>query len=358
MYYKGVDALRGMAALSVLFAHITQELGKFGLNPYYIGHYPDGNPKSTLLAGYGVSIFFTISGYLICLSLLQASKTDFLIKFYLKRILRIWPIYFLYILLVSLTYVSENWQINKISFLFYILLSGNIPFTFWEGLPLLGHFWSLGVEEQFYFFFPLLFFVKKRFIKSVLIICILLISAKITCRLYEIINPYSILSIYYKFFSINRFQCIFIGVIGAYFTFHRNIKFLRLINSKPFEVISWVFITLALLNINLIPSVISNEVFSVFGLTIIANQVNNKKTSFKLTWKPLVFCGSLSYGIYVYHPLIIFWISKIPFKKYNISLDILGVYIICFVASVLISYLSFIFVEKPFLEIKKKCFLI
>ncbi|MEJ0054762.1 MAG: hypothetical protein WDN75_03410 [Bacteroidota bacterium] len=58
LHFRGLNGIRAIAALAVLFSHATLSLSSFGLDSSLFGRYPDGNPRTTLLAGFGVSIFF------------------------------------------------------------------------------------------------------------------------------------------------------------------------------------------------------------------------------------------------------------------------------------------------------------
>lgn len=65
LHFKGLNGLRAFAAIAVVISHITLDLGKFGLIDTIFGSDSNGNPKGLLLASYGVSIFFALSGFLI-----------------------------------------------------------------------------------------------------------------------------------------------------------------------------------------------------------------------------------------------------------------------------------------------------
>ena len=170
VYLPGLNGLRAIAALSVLIAHVSQEgIADFGL------------PKLVNLpmAGYGVTLFFVISGFLITFLLIKEmrkTQTVSIGKFYLRRILRIWPIYYLFIIVslsVFLCFGMPN-QILVKELWFYLFFAANIPFITYQGIMILVHYWSIGVEEQFYLFWPLLVRISKsKLLKVALIIFIL-----------------------------------------------------------------------------------------------------------------------------------------------------------------------------------------
>ena len=99
VYLPGLNGLRAIAALAVVVSHTTLALNQFGLDSNIFGTGQDGKPKGLDLAGDGVSLFFTLSGFLITFLLLKEKETGSLKvrNFYIRRILRIWPLYYLYL---------------------------------------------------------------------------------------------------------------------------------------------------------------------------------------------------------------------------------------------------------------------
>ena len=94
----------------------------------------------------GVTIFFVLSGFLITyLLLIESKKAKIDIKkFYIRRILRIWPIYYLYLLvcLILIYFLTQEIETKKI--VFYVFFAANIPFIYEFTLRFLDHFWSNG----------------------------------------------------------------------------------------------------------------------------------------------------------------------------------------------------------------------
>lgn len=107
----------------------------------------------------GVNIFFTISGFLISSILIKSlGKTNYFLSFYWKRTLRIFPIYYLYILGVLIYCLIFQIPGNFLPFPFYLQ---NV-FIFLDFPPITVHTWTLAIEEQFYLIFPfLIYFLNK-----------------------------------------------------------------------------------------------------------------------------------------------------------------------------------------------------
>ena len=166
MHRPELDGVRGLAILGVLCSHSVSLTGLF-----------DGGHASLVekLMRYaliplwgGVDLFFALSGFLITGILLKTkSKENYFLSFYARRVLRIFPIYYLVLILsvVAAHYVPEiaaqlpptrSW---KLAYFFYLQ---NWP-VFWHGEKMMngfwGVYWSLAVEEQFYLVWPLLVFL-------------------------------------------------------------------------------------------------------------------------------------------------------------------------------------------------------
>jgi len=163
LYFSGLNGLRAIAALSVVFSHASCDFILFGLDPIYFSKYADGSPKLFNMAAYGVTIFFTLSGFLITYLLLEENKKQpiNIRNFYIRRILRIWPLYYTYLIIAIITMLITGYDVEGKAVLFYVFLMANVPFFLGigDGLKLIGHYGSLGVEEQFYSFWP--WVVKK-----------------------------------------------------------------------------------------------------------------------------------------------------------------------------------------------------
>jgi peptidoglycan/LPS O-acetylase OafA/YrhL len=352
IYFPGLNGLRAIAAVAVVISHVTLALQQFNLNPYILGKAFDGQPKGLTLAGYGVSIFFVLSGFLITY-LLEAEKlvTDIDIKkFYFRRILRIWPLYYLYLLLCVIAIIIFKLDLNIQSLFFYIFYAANVPFILGTMLPFLAHYWSLGVEEQFYLFWPWVIKKIDRYLIPILVVAIMtLISAKV---LLHIFRPGSILE---TTIHVTRFHCMMIGALGAILYRQENRLFLWITDNKIAQAIAWLAIFLVAINKFHIASIIDTEIISLVGLTLIIGQIRIKNRLINLEKNILDFLGKISYGIYVIHPLLIFLIAKVlcnlkwpdPLRYFLAYTSVLG-------TTIVLSYLSYNYFEKYFLKLKKR----
>lgn len=343
LYLKGINGLRAIAAISVVVFHINHSLVQFNLP----------NLPSIDLAGYGVTIFFAISGFLITLLLLKEKERGNIDvkKFYVRRGLRIWPLYFLFLILSVVTALYYHIGEFPGSLLYYIFLAANIPFIFDMALPFLGHYWSLGVEEQFYLFWPWMI-RAKNVLKLVTTFTVVFVLLRLLFRFIEYKYGYSLP---YLIIHVTRFDCMSIGAIGA-ILFHQNHPVFLKISQYVFtQLISWGIIVLLMFNKYHIASVIDSEIVSIITVFLIINVSINEKRLIGLDYPFFDFLGKISFGIYVVHQLIIFYYAKFlsmfniqPLHKYPL------VYGGVLALTILVAYISYEYFEKVFLRIKER----
>lgn len=153
-YYKELDGVRAVAALMIMFCHFF--LYANSENDIFLMI-----KKMSVFGQTGVSLFFVLSGFLISRILINTKeKPHYFRNFYLRRILRIFPLYYFFLLLyyfgLPLILSEPIYPFSEQKY-FWVYLQ-NIARTFeWKSEGPV-HFWSLAVEEHFYFFWPILFF--------------------------------------------------------------------------------------------------------------------------------------------------------------------------------------------------------
>lgn len=365
--FPGLNELRFIAAFFVLLHHSETIKKKNGLpNLEWLGLFRNG--------GNAVTLFFVLSGFLITYLLLKESdKTNTISvkKFYLKRILRIWPLYFLLVLigtlglgfilpLFDISY-EMPYDLNQTWVYFLFFLPGLV--TFFYGHHLLEPLWSIGVEEVFYLIWAPLF---KIFKNKILKLLFSVIAIKI------ILNFTAIYLVSDELFSycINTFQIesMAIGGIGAYLLYTRGISFTNnFIFKVPFQIIASILLfTMIVFHSNidniywdvLFKTPILSKLFiDCLFLYLILNVSCIEQSILKLRSKPLAFLGEISYGIYMYHMLAIF--ATIAFlKTYLSSTNSILCFIIFLGVSTLITVVVSLFskysFENYFLSIKSK----
>ena len=352
VYLPGINGLRAIAAMAVVVSHTSKSLIFFNLNPIIFGTGDNGTPEGFALAGFGVSIFFAISGFLITYLLLLEKENNIISvrKFYVRRILRIWPLYYLYLSICLVVIVIIHESVNLQSLFFYIFYAANIPFTL--GIPLLfvGHYWSLGIEEQFYILWPWFMKKVKNHVELLLILIILvLISIKVGVHFFY--NG----SLLDSGLQLARFQCMMIGALGAILFYRKNKLFLMLADNKLTQAISLLVLFIVAINRFHIFSIIDQEIICVISVFLITGQVNIKNRLIPFENEVFDFLGKISYGIYVIHPLIIFLCySSFGNLELNSGLKYFLVYLAVFTLTILTASFSYNFFEKRFLRLKKK----
>jgi peptidoglycan/LPS O-acetylase OafA/YrhL len=345
LHLKGLNGIRAIAASSVVVSHVILSLNRFGLTKIN---------KGWDFAGYGVTMFFTLSGFLITyLLLLEKEKTNTVgIKnFYIRRMLRIWPLYYLVILIsYLLMYFCFKEELTTGNITYYIFLSANIATVVKASVPLIGHYWSLGVEEQFYLIWPWLF-KKTSPLKAVTIFLFCFLIIKI---IFRVVLPHSVM---YQFIALTQFDCMAIGALFAILYNSKSKLFKKYLFSLVAQLICWGIFFLAILDQLHLPDFINSNVFSIAIGTIIINVAFNPRVLISLENKLFDFIGRISYGIYVYHVMVIILLGKMLVNHipvFNTALQIVTLVALVFLITIFISFISYHFFEKRFLILKAK----
>lgn len=329
--------------MAVAFSHIGLSLFKFG----------GSNISSEAFAGLGVTLFFVLSGYLITFLLLQEKNITGNISvrsFYIRRILRIWPAYYLVILISLCTlYFFEGGIKNKTSLLYYIFFLPNVPLALGLTVNTIWHLWSIGVEEQFYAIWPWLLKHVKKLLTAFIAIVLVYVLLKVVIRYYGNQQLYT-------FWYYLRFDCMAIGGIGALLV-HQNHKLLLLFYNK---IVCWLSIAVcafSLYNVINIP-LLKEELYAVVFLVIILNISTNPSSPVKADNKVLRFFGKISYGIYLFHPLMIYLAALLcrhfALQGFFKAAWYIPVYFIIITSTIVIAMLSYSLIEQRFLRMKEK----
>jgi peptidoglycan/LPS O-acetylase OafA/YrhL len=349
-----LTALRGIAATSVVFYHLESSEHCIKLNETVKFFLNFGNNGGKL----GVQFFFILSGFLITYLLIEETKNQGkvkIFKFYLRRIFRIWPLYYitLIVAIFVLPQIFSEIKIQNINISFYFLFLINLDFIY-NLIPdynLITSHWSICIEEQFYLFWPLIFLIRKYYIFVFFLIFIFSLIF-----LYS--NENGIVQYFHTFSNI-RFMA-FGGIIAYIFSQKKN--FVLILFSKLNILITtsiYLFSLLIILFQNKLTvdyhvSFIVIELITIFFFSfVILEQISNENSFFKFgKSKALNFLGEISYSIYLVHPFVIYF-AVIFFPKFNIYNDLIFI-LLTLLFIIAMSYLAYFIIEKPFLKLKNK----
>ena len=355
-YQSHVDGLRAVAVLSVIIFHIN---------------------KYILPGGFiGVDIFFVISGYLISKQIYQEldNNSFSLLEFYRRRIKRILPAAFVVIGLTTIiaqflylpndaAKVSESalWSVFSVANIYFWRFqdTGYFANSSYE-IPLL-HLWSLGVEEQFYIFWPLVLLLVYRFLSKtsfvLLTVLTIFVSSAIGYFLYDISQSF----VYYNLPS--RAGELLVGALLAYLSHKEMLK--PELNKNQLNLISIIGLAALIASFIFINEEVLFPGFYVLIPTLAtaviiwagANQESTVLTF--LNHKVLIFIGRISFSAYLWHwPILAFY--RYGYGEVTLTS---GVIIFCLI--LLSAWISYTLVEQryrfskePFKQVFYKQFII
>lgn len=390
-YFKGLDSLRFFAALAVFFTHV-ELIKKFtGFGTHWID--PEEritkftvfqsvmskeiDPLSPLISyssALGVVFFFVLSGFLITFLLLKEKEQNNSIaikKFYLRRALRIWPLYYLifilgFFVLPYLDFFAVPGQDNFFQQNFwgnltlYAFFMPNLAFSIYTtAVPNIGQSWSIGVEEQFYLLWPLLIRKSKNVIKSILWITGTIIALKGIILLSSPFVKLDALIVLKKFLAMSKLECMAIGGLGAYVLFNNKEKILRIVYRPISQITSVVILPILIYFTPTAFEDILHLLFSISFLVIILNVASNEKSILKFENRIFQYLGRISYGFYMFHVMCIVFTIHFLDKYIGLDNDIskpqhMLLYGISFLLTVAVSSLSYHIFEKAFIRLKDK----
>lgn len=367
IYFEQLNGIRFIAVFLVLIDHWLIPLNPFS----FLGHL-------------GVVIFFVLSGFLITRILFEnadscrynrSSPFVKMIRFIYRRSLRIFPIYFLLLIIGSFFSLSnfKDVSIWLISYTpnFYIITHNK-----WIGVW--DHLWSLAVEEQYYLLFPYFVFFVSIARYPRLLVCMLLLGLGSRFGFY-LMASHDTKETYWMISYVNPLAAIDsfgLGGILAYLFHYQKLVFEKLVSKSYLLPVSlMLFIAVLVLSTHAIYvhdniwEIVFERFFAgIFAFFLIAQSLGNATWIFGrfLTLNWVSFLGQISYGIYLYHNLvynyyhvdgntIIGYLAKFfP----NLSLEMPNFIFLKFGLSILIvislASLSWFFIEKPINRFKNR----
>lgn len=367
-YYTALDGLRALAITMV-----------------FLDHYAGGSHGSLLLrilnqlrlGGWvGVDIFFVLSGFLITGILYDTrNDTHYFKKFYVRRSLRIFPVFYLviFLCLVLTPFFDLKLQWGQLSFLVY---AGNIFAIFnwslydlpsrshqWMSISL-SHFWTLFIEEQFYLIWPFIVYKLRDRVKllrfcGIAIVGILLLRITLVACLSRFMAE----TLCVRLLPTRADSLLMGGALALLLRGEHSEVWLS--RCKWFFAIGLVSV-LILFGVRRTAEIgdpyvmsIGFSLLAVMSVGLIGMAIQPSSLVFRIfTNRALRRVGKYSYGFYIYHLLFrwawIFLLVRLYYRLHSLALAGLIEITTCFLFTLLISALSYEYFEAPFLRLKSR----
>lgn len=348
-YMRQLDGLRAFAVLAVVWTHYLP-------NNYW--------PLGIYWGIIGVKLFFVLSGFLITRILFKCRQyvtsgnqtSLFTIRqFYIRRFLRIFPLYYATLALTALVDIPPVretivWHIPYLSNIYFAIIRGD-----WQGS--VSHFWSLAVEEQFYLLWPwvILFSPKKLLAPTIFFLILSGAFFRLAATVFGL-NQIAIWTL-----MPSCLDTLGLGSLLAYLTYRQET--FNLSKEKIIKAFLIIGIPLYFL-IEVLKGIEGNMMVVSFlgdiGLGLIFTWlVDRTARGFKgiigqtLEFKPIVYVGKISYGIYVIHNFMPHIVNK-AFHVFGIS-DYRPITVVLFstVGTIVVATISWRFLESPINDIKR-----
>lgn len=364
IYFENLDGLRFLCFLSVFFFHsfytesdVIRNSSLYGFIKWEI--FGNGN--------LGVNFFFVLSGFLITYLLIEEKKINKQItlkNFWIRRVLRIWPLFYfcvffgfvIFPLLKSFFGQTPN---ETATFWMYLTFLNNFDFI-QNGLPdasILGVLWSVAIEEQFYLIWPVILFLLPIRHHWIAFSCVILISI-IFRSIYDV-------PLLHEHHTLSCIGDMAIGALGAWLMQEKETVKRFVVNLNKYTIIL-IYILFAIVFFFRDEILFETHMLRTFErpgiaflmLLIILEQTYSVNSLFKLSnYKTLTKLGTISYGLYCLHFIGILIATNLT-KKAGIQSNIWVVLVIdtsiALFLTILIAKVTYVWYEKPFLNLKKR----
>lgn len=338
-YYRQMDGLRALAVCFVLLGHAIPSV--------YAYHHPS-------MAVAGVRLFFVISGFLITGIILrmkeQLGPRQLLLKFFGRRALRIFPPYYLLLLVLWVADVGSFRETSA----WHALYLSNVLAVRQEGLTLspVGHLWSLSVEEQFYLVWPFLLLLFRG--RGLVGIILLIMASSVGFKMWASLANWHTAP-YVMMFS--NTETLGAGALLACAVHHgRGDWVVRVQRSMP-----WCFLLFAGLQAvhaftplgflrAWLESLTCAGLFA--GLVALAYTGSKGWIGRLLELRALRYTGKISYGIYLYHLPVLLLLRRVV-AAHSESVFI-GISVLSIAVTLVLAHLSWQYIEKPINGLKDR----
>jgi peptidoglycan/LPS O-acetylase OafA/YrhL len=362
-HFPGLNSLRFFAAFFVVIGHIPMNQESLGLpNPHHGALFFRGSTA--------VSFFFTLSGFLITwLLLAEAQRTGGVDvrRFYLRRVCRIWPLYFLIVFFglafynLLLPRAGIHYPVEygvPFALLLYTFLLPNLMNSLYTVGGILNPLWSIGVEEQFYLVWGP---AVKRFHRVLPRLCwgVLALSLLVAWMSQLGVFGWGTMR---KFTDQLEIHFMAAGALCAWALHRHRERFLALplFSNRALQAVLFVllldFYLTYFIRWGLADEVAQMCLYSWLIVTVAANPRN----VIRVETRAFEYLGTISYGLYLYHMIAVYMTSA-AFKAWrwwegNLWLYGIAYYAMAFGLTVLFASVSYRWFEMPFLRLKDRRF--
>lgn len=332
-----------------------------------LGHWWQWKWTQPLLQGlplvHGVTLFFVLSGFLITRILLQENQIrtengqgylPFMVRFYVRRTLRIFPLYYMVIFSLFLIDYPNARELFPWLLSYTTNIYQSIHNTYVGDF---NHFWSLGVEEQFYLFWPWLLLAFPRS-KSLIWAMVGIALLGMATRIYLAVEVGKWMATSY--FTLSCMPILAMGGILAWIQRYRPKFALRLVRSSWLAVLFFLYLAGLLLQIKFqwvwYKEMVDEYFFALLSMLLIAKA---SMDGFKgwmgriLMTKGVRYAGQISYGLYVFHLFVPSLTHRIS-SLLHIRLGEIGTLAVYVGLTFGLAHASWIFLERPINRLKHK----
>jgi peptidoglycan/LPS O-acetylase OafA/YrhL len=355
-YRPELDVLRFFAFLGVFIFHAAPHTGDF----YETAHAPHWLSSFFISAfgagAYGVDLFFVLSAYLIT-SLLTRERdltaTVHLRGFYLRRILRIWPLYLVFVAMAAVAgRIFPSQQLSASYVLGFTFLAGNWVYVF-HGLPhsFVIPLWTVSIEEQFYLTWPLA--VRKATPRRLAGIAIGVLLLAHILRAWMVVTGASVNAMEYNTFT--RLDPIALGILVALFQeqlplFVRWQRWALILGSIATFISAYAMSALENWKVSTWRLAASHSLTAIASAAIMLAVLGSRNLFFRN--KALIYLGKISYGLYVIHELAHLLARQI-FPAAS-PLRVVGQSGVSLAITIALAAASYRWLESPFLRLKQR----
>ena len=352
-YHPELDALRFFAFLAVFLHHALPRDARLYVNKGFSPAVTEWLLAAKEAGSFGLDLFFALSAYLITELLLReyANRGSFSVSaFYVRRALRIWPLYFTFLALTVFVIpaIIPAERFGSIYIVSFALFFGNwvcaaigIPFS------VAGPLWSISIEEQFYIGWPLLLrlFGVRRLKQLAIAMLVSAVLTRVVLAFIGVEHP----GVWCN--TIARLDPIALGALLAFVLKGRAPEIgnaVRVVMCVA-ALASWWLIA-KYLEQDGPTSVVTFGVSAVASVMLLTAVLRKEAPLLRvppLSW--IVYLGRISYGLYVFHLFALAFVMQLAISAgFEVRI------VLSFLLTVALAAASYKWLEQPFLKLKKR----